>query len=552
MRKLSPLLLLVVALAAHAAPTDFPGLALWLRADAGVTLDETGHVSAWLDADRDNGFIQEAAESRPSLAENVVNGHPALRFDGPNGYMRLTQPIKASDGAVFLVARWDQKCLDGSARYLLGNDTGTNGYLISDGRGKVIGSGGARHYQNGVRVLPGHVGADPRIFPLANAPLHACNIITIIGDTRPNLLLAYLGQNGQNRSRSPFLGDVAEMLVFTQPLTAAQVRAVESYLGGKYFNWPAPKTVAIAHTAAEMRALAMQAQPSPGWDAVSPARVPHGVLWTGSGRQPLAPGRYRLHVSLTLPRGVPHLRVLARVNNTVRVISPREQGGGASTAFTLDFTQDAARAAELPLVRLSWTTDPDPDALDPAQRGDTLAGAVRLTPLREIAANPGLLAAGEPRIERLCPIAITGVTADKVRYAPGEKGRLSVQVLNLGADVTGEVTAKLLRNVADVEIILPAAPLALKAGAAHTLDVPFTARGRWGAGARVTVTADGLRESADEAFTVSDNPFEAGLGVDFGSALHTGLKRYPAAIARARARYATWLDLPGWSPGECA
>jgi hypothetical protein len=125
-------------------------------------------------------------------------------------------------------------------------------------------------------------------------------------------------------------------------------------------------------------------------------------------------------------------------------------------------------------------------------------------------------------------------------------------VRNLGSDVTGTVAVAVRREAADSAPIQPATPLSLKAGEERTLDIPFTAQGRWGAEAQVTVMADGLTERTGEAFSVGNNPFEAGMGVDFGSALHAGLKRYAGAIVRARRLYATWLDLPGWSPGECA
>jgi hypothetical protein len=540
--------LLLLTLAADAVtPADIPGLALWVRADAGVTVDEAGRLAAWADPDRDNGFVQANAACRPILAPQALNGLPVVRFDGKDPFLQLRTPIQVGEGAVFIVARWDATCLDGSARYLLGADTGTNGYLISDGRGRVLGTAGKALYQNGARVLNGRIGFDPRIFPLANAPLSAFNLITVSGNTRPNERFAFLGQNGQNRSRTPFLGDVAEVLVYTQPLTPAQVRAVEGYLGGKYFNWPAAITVPVAMTADEMQSIGKR-MPIPAFHTVNPLDSANGVLRAGIGEKLLSPGRYRLHLNLHLPANVPNLRAIVRVNTTARTVRPGEQNG----PLTLDFTQDALTAADLPLVRIAWTTDPDPDAIDPAQRGDNPANAIRMMRLDDLAATQHLLTIGNPYIERLCPIAVTAVTADKVRYMPGEKGMLRATVRNLGADITGVIRGVVLREVADTTVILPPTPLVLNGGEARTLEIPFTTTGRWGAGARVTVAADGLEDSADEAFTVSANPFEAGIGVDLGSALHAGLKRYPAAITRARRLYATWLDLPGWSPGECA
>src|SRR5687768_17093995 len=62
-------------------PTN--NLALWVRADAGVTADASGAVSLW-EAQSPNGIdaVQAEPTSMPVLVTNAINGKPVLRFDG--------------------------------------------------------------------------------------------------------------------------------------------------------------------------------------------------------------------------------------------------------------------------------------------------------------------------------------------------------------------------------------------------------------------------------------------------------------------------------------
>jgi hypothetical protein len=63
--------------------SDTSGLALWLRADAGVTADSSGNVSAWADqSGNGHGGTTAGFGNDPRLVPNALNGQPALAFDG--------------------------------------------------------------------------------------------------------------------------------------------------------------------------------------------------------------------------------------------------------------------------------------------------------------------------------------------------------------------------------------------------------------------------------------------------------------------------------------
>lgn len=64
-------------------PGSLNSTTLWLKADAGVTLDANNKVQQWSDLSV-NGFLlnQNVAAKRPTIVNNSVNGYPSLGFSG--------------------------------------------------------------------------------------------------------------------------------------------------------------------------------------------------------------------------------------------------------------------------------------------------------------------------------------------------------------------------------------------------------------------------------------------------------------------------------------
>ena len=70
-------------------PIPLLGMALWLRADRGVTANG-GHVSEWLDQSGNQmDCLQTAGNARPTFQPTGLNGLPTLDFDGVIQYLRL-------------------------------------------------------------------------------------------------------------------------------------------------------------------------------------------------------------------------------------------------------------------------------------------------------------------------------------------------------------------------------------------------------------------------------------------------------------------------------
>lgn len=117
--------LLSLAVAAPAAVqlpvTD--GLDCWLRADAGVTTTG-GLVDAWLDQSSSGlTFTSPAPTERPPLTPSVVNGLPAITFDGT---VQLNGDSIAMYGecTVFALARYTVPSSDNDYLYTIGTDGG--------------------------------------------------------------------------------------------------------------------------------------------------------------------------------------------------------------------------------------------------------------------------------------------------------------------------------------------------------------------------------------------------------------------------------------------
>src|ERR1035441_10988899 len=80
-------------------------LQLWLKSDTGVVLNDTT-VSRWIDQSGNGNDAIELTKSRqPVLADNVINGKPAIRFDGDRKSTRLNSSHLGISYAVFCLKK---------------------------------------------------------------------------------------------------------------------------------------------------------------------------------------------------------------------------------------------------------------------------------------------------------------------------------------------------------------------------------------------------------------------------------------------------------------
>lgn len=235
------------------------GLKLWLRADAGVTLDGTNHVSAWADQ---SGLARHGSQSntsaRPLFVSNALNGNPVLRFDGGNDFFSLAgQVLTTQQFTIMAVVNDTRGNGDTSFREIFSNWDFSNhitsvffGTTDNDGNNNPVRArltdqvGGATdpgNTQVGVGsivnpathfIFTGIASAsDTQVYQNTNllaskgGPLSALNLTT-----------GYvIGRQGALNSEY-WRGDMAEILVYDHALSAAEFSQNIAYLQSKYYG----------------------------------------------------------------------------------------------------------------------------------------------------------------------------------------------------------------------------------------------------------------------------------------------------------------------------
>lgn len=80
------------------------GMAMWLKANAGVTVTN-GVVSSWLDySGNGRDAVQATEANRPVYLSNAREGYPGMRFDGTNDMLTYILPVNGLTGVTVFVA----------------------------------------------------------------------------------------------------------------------------------------------------------------------------------------------------------------------------------------------------------------------------------------------------------------------------------------------------------------------------------------------------------------------------------------------------------------
>ncbi len=225
-------------------------LQLWLKADAGVTLDGSS-VLSWADQSASPDAALQVAgapgpENAPAFIASALNGKPALRFDGSDDY--LTMPDTASlsitgDLTTYFVVKFDDfssynavwaKTIDnlpaptdfytlpGSGFPQVYRGDGTFGQLAAFASSVALTAG---TYQTVGFAMEGTTCSH-----FIGGSVTSTGAINVVeGDLDTPLMIG---------SRADFVtkmkGEIAEILIYDRALTPVERVAVASYLGTKY------------------------------------------------------------------------------------------------------------------------------------------------------------------------------------------------------------------------------------------------------------------------------------------------------------------------------
>jgi hypothetical protein len=264
-----------VALITPAAGTAFAtpvttGLVVELRADAGVTADVNGFVSAWADqSGAANDVAQVTAGSQPTLVSGVTFGSQTfnvIRFDGSDILSRTAAlsslPTNLTGGTIFIVHRitpptGDQVSMafgsNNNNRIHTGLQAATsfgtrlrvNGNSASAGTSSLASPAPAADTFYVQSTVWNGSGTDNLFLNLLlpDGTLASANQ----GDVSSNAAFAasqlHVGALGfATGTGTTFQGDIAELLIYNDDLSATDQSLVFNYLGAKYGVVPEPAT----------------------------------------------------------------------------------------------------------------------------------------------------------------------------------------------------------------------------------------------------------------------------------------------------------------------
>jgi hypothetical protein len=222
-------------------------LQLWLKADAGVTLDGGGGVTQWDDqSGNGNHAIQSTASLAPTVLANALNNKPVLHFDGVDDYLSVASSPSVSftgDLTTFFVVRFtdfsnyravwaktannfpaptDYYILPGSGRPQVYRGSGTGAGLGSFASSVALTAGSYMTVGFGIE------GTTCAHF-LAGNVASSGSISVPTADTGAPLLI---GTRGDLFTKMK--GEIAEIVIYSRALTPAERASVADYLAQKY------------------------------------------------------------------------------------------------------------------------------------------------------------------------------------------------------------------------------------------------------------------------------------------------------------------------------
>lgn len=223
------------------SPTDIAGLKLWLKADAGVTLNGST-VSAWADqSGNGNDATQSVAIAQPTFVANALNGNPVIYFSYAGHDYFVLPNIDIESSSVFIVYK---KILPLAGSYALLAD-GTNNtysgildwtsnqlfYNTKNNAYKSFTGGGNDDY---VTTTFNSTGLYTNTHAYKNGIIQGAGNSQQSG-TGGNLLINRIGFS--QYFNSYFDGYIAEIIVYNNYLSEIQRQQVETYLHTKYTHY---------------------------------------------------------------------------------------------------------------------------------------------------------------------------------------------------------------------------------------------------------------------------------------------------------------------------
>jgi hypothetical protein len=230
-------------------------LALWLKADAGVTTSG-GDVISWTDSSGNGNNAIGTPGLTPTFipSDPGIQNMPALHFDSLNDRMNAGSNVDATQFTIFSVFRAtdlgfgaivdmvNPSPVSENYALLTGQDTGQENWFLQWNNG---GFDNINPGPNQVSYLNQWVIRTDRHDGAGNAAMYRNGVIeaSSTGDTNPTTDASnqlWIGHY-QVGSTGYFGGLIAEILIYDRALSESERVSVEAYLTEKYVTGPIPE-----------------------------------------------------------------------------------------------------------------------------------------------------------------------------------------------------------------------------------------------------------------------------------------------------------------------
>ena len=226
-------------------PDQILNLQMWLKADS-VTKDASNKVSVWSDSHTTgNDASQATAANQPLWVDNIINGHPVLRFSGTEFLDTVAIPaLDTAEVTLFIVFKSEdsgikQRLVINS--YTVGATANNHkmwGSYITDGKVYSLG-----RKSDGSAILIGnkirdewniHTYLKAANFDFYNF-LNASTVDSKSATADPTgHLFTRIGAVTEATPDQFFTGDIAEIIIYSRKLDDTERYSIEEYLNTKY------------------------------------------------------------------------------------------------------------------------------------------------------------------------------------------------------------------------------------------------------------------------------------------------------------------------------
>ena len=223
--------------AAGTQPNSVSGLLMWLKADA-LSANDGDTIQTWTDSSGNNNSpTQGTLGNRATYKTNIINGQPVLRFNGSSNFYTVTLSSSLNLSSYSLIAI--HKPNSGSQYgMLMAASTPSDDELLdmnypTSGKMSVyhggVGTvGGVSNFSTGTFYNSGFVSTTGTGTPYTNGVAQSSG-------TPANRSVATWNIGAYTTSGQYYwLGDIAEVILYNNAISATDRKNIEAYIQGKY------------------------------------------------------------------------------------------------------------------------------------------------------------------------------------------------------------------------------------------------------------------------------------------------------------------------------